>query len=111
MKTVERVYLESLENAMNHIKLPESQVQVNQVTKREYKKLNQLILVAKQSELKSKSNQWVSKEQLEELGLKVKEGQFGTQLFSFKLKDTEDNKKTKTYSYYTVYNSEQLEKA
>ncbi len=111
MKTVERLYVETLENAMNNIKLPKGQTQVNKVSGREYKKLNQLILVAKKAELKAKSSEWVSKDQLEELGLKVKEGQFGAQLFSFKLKDSEDNKKIKTYSYYIVYNMEQLEKA
>lgn len=120
--TVERLYIESLESSMSHIKLPESQVQVNKVTGRNYRRLNQLILVAKQAELKSKSNEWVSKEQLEELGLQVKKGQFGTQLFSFKLKDTEQVRinqetgeitpiKEKVYSYYTVYNMNQLEKA
>lgn len=111
MKTnsVERMYIESLETAMSHIKLPEQQVQVNKLTGRSYKKLNQLILVAKQTELKSKSNEWISKEQLEESGYKIKEGEhFGTQLFSYKLKDSE-NGKVKTYSYYTVYNLEQLE--
>ena len=87
MKTnVERMYLESLENAMGQIKLPESQAQINKVTGRSYKKLNQLILVAKQRELNSKSNEWVSKEQLQELALRVKEGHFGSQLFSYKLK-------------------------
>jgi antirestriction protein ArdC len=120
--SVERLYIESLESSMSHIKLPTSQVQVNKATGRNYRRLNQLILVAKQAELKSKSNEWVSKEQLEELGLQVKKGQFGTQLFSFKLKDTEQVRinqetgettpiKEKVYSYYTVYNFEQLEKA
>ena len=111
MKTnVERMYLESLENAMGQIKLPESQAQINKVTGRSYKKLNQLILVAKQRELNSKSNEWVSKEQLQELALRVKEGHFGSQLFSYKLKDIENsNLKEKVYSYYTVYNLEQLE--
>ena len=111
MKTnVERMYLESLENAMGQIKLPESQAQINKVTGRSYKKLNQLILVAKQRELNSKSNDWVSKEQLQELALRVKEGHFGSQLFSYKLKDIENsNLKEKVYSYYTVYNLEQLE--
>ena len=85
MKTnVERMYLESLENAMGQIKFPEAQTQINKVTGRSYRRLNQLILIAKQRELNSKSNEWVSKEQLEELGLKVKEKEFGTQLFSFR---------------------------
>lgn len=110
--TVERLYIETLENSMNHIQLPASQVQVNHVSKRNYKKVNQLILVARQAELKSKSNEWLSKDQLEEANLKVKENQYGVQLFSFKLKDVENSdKKVKTYSYYTVYNLEQLEKA
>ena len=68
MKTnVERMYLESLENAMGQFKFPEAQTQINKVTGRSYRRLNQLILIAKQRELNSKSNQWVSKEQLEEL--------------------------------------------
>ena len=111
MKTnVERMYLESLEVAMGQIKFPEAQTQINKVTGRSYRRLNQLILIAKQRELNSKSNEWVSKEQLEELGLKVKKDIFGTQLFSYKLKDIENsNLKEKVYSYYTVYNLEQLE--
>jgi antirestriction protein ArdC len=111
MKTnVERMYLESLENAMGQIKFPEAQTQINKFTGRSYRRLNQLILIAKQRELNSKSNEWVSKEQLEELGLKIKEKEFGTQLFSFKLKDKDNsNLKEKVYSYYTVYNLEQLE--
>lgn len=109
--TVERLYIETLENAMNNIQLPASQSQVNAVTKRAYKKVNQLILVARQSEIKSNSNEWLTKEQVSEQGLKIKENEYGVQLFSFKLKDTEDNKKVKTYSYYTVYNMNQLEKA
>ena len=86
MKTnVERMYLESLENAMGQIKFPEAQTQINKVTERSYRRLNQLILIAKQRELNSKSNEWFSKEQLEELGLKVKEKEFGTQLFSIEV--------------------------
>ena len=86
MKTnVERMYLESLENAMGQIKFPEAQTQINKVTERNYRRLNQLILIAKQRELNSKSNEWFSKEQLEELGLKVKEKEFGTQLFSIEV--------------------------
>lgn len=108
MKTVERMYVETLENSMNFIKLPVAQAQVNKITGRNYSKLNQLILVARQKELQSKSNKWVSKDQLEEANLTIKEGEFGTQLFSFKLKDTEAGK-VKTYSYYTVYNVSQLE--
>jgi antirestriction protein ArdC len=110
MKTyVERMYIEALEVAMSHIKLSEQKVQINKITERNYRRLNQLILVAKQTELQSKSNEWISKEQLAESGYKIKEGEhFGTQLFSYKLKDSE-NGKVKTYSYYTVYNLEQLE--
>ena len=86
MKTnVERMYLESLENAMGQIKFLEAQTQINKVTGRSYRRLNQLILIAKQRELNSKSNEWFSKEQLEELGLKVKEKEFGTQLFSIEV--------------------------
>lgn len=118
--TVERMYVESLETAMSNIKLPEGQSQINAVTERKYRKLNQLILVAKQSEMKYKSNAWYSKEQLEESNLQVKKGEWGTQLYSFKLKDSEHVRinsetgetthlKEKVYSYYTVYNSEQLE--
>ncbi len=107
--TVERMYVESLEIAMSNIKLPKGQAQVNKVTGRNYKKLNQLILVAKQTELKSKSNEWVSKEQLEELNLQPKEGKYGTYLYSYRIKENE-GKKEKVYSYYIVYNLEQLEK-
>ena len=86
MKTnVERMYLESLEVAMGQIKFLEAQAQINKVTGRSYRRLNQLILIAKQRELNSKSNEWFSKEQLEELGLKVKEKEFGTQLFSIEV--------------------------
>ena len=47
MKTnVERMYLESLENAMGQIKFPETQAQINKVTGRSYRRLNQLILIA-----------------------------------------------------------------
>lgn len=108
MKNVLELYLESLETAMSSIKLSEQQEQVNHITERKYRKLNQIILVGKQSEMKYKSNRWLSKEQIEEAGLKVKEKEWATQLYTFKLKDVE-NKKVKTYSYYTVYNLEQLE--
>ena len=36
--TVERLYIESLETAMSNIKLAESQVQINAVTERKYRK-------------------------------------------------------------------------
>ena len=86
MKTnVERMYLESLENAMGQFKFPQAQTQKNKGTGRRYRRLNQIILIAKQRELNSKSNEWFSKEQLEELGLKVKEKEFGTQLFSIEV--------------------------
>ena len=112
MKTnVERMYIESLEVAMGQIKFLEAQAQINKGTGRSYRRLNQLILIAKQRELNSKSNEWVSKDQLDEQGLKVKKDIFGTQLFSYKLKDIENsNLKEKVYSYYTVYNLEQLER-
>lgn len=109
MKTVERMYVESLEAAMGSIKLPDSQNQVNVKTGREYKKLNQLILLGKQRELNSKSNQWISKDDLEELGYVVNEGQYGTQLYSYNIKEVE-GQKVKVYSYYTVFNLEQLTK-
>ena len=42
MKTnVERMYLESLENAMGQIKFLEAQTQINKVTGRSYRRLNQ----------------------------------------------------------------------
>lgn len=107
VSSVERMYIESLEATMSQIKLPESQKQVNQKTGREYKKLNQLILVGKQRELNSKSNQWLSKDDLKELNYEVKKDEYGTQLYSYKIKDLDD-KKVKVYSYYTVYNLEQL---
>jgi antirestriction protein ArdC len=106
--SIERMYVESLEVAMSQIKLPDSQAQINAITERKYRKLNQVILVAKQAVMKSKSNSWYSKEQLEESNLQVKKGEWGTQLYSYKLKDSTEGK-IKTYSYYTVYNSEQLE--
>ena len=109
MKNVLEMYLESLETAMSFIKLSDAQEQINSITERKYRKLNQLILVAKQAEMKYQSNKWLSKEQLDEANKQVKKGEWGTQLYSFKLKDSTDNKKVKTYSYYTVYNIEQLE--
>lgn len=109
-KSIERMYVESLESTMNHIKLPEGQKQINKKTDREYKKLNQLILVGKQRELNSKSNEWLSKDDLTEMKLQPKECQFGTQLYSYKIKEAE-GKKEKVYSYYLVYNIEQLEEA
>lgn len=107
--SVERMYVESLEAAMSAIKLPETMTQVNKATGRNYRRLNNLILASKQIEMKYKSNEWLSKDQLSEAGYQIKKDEWGTQLYSYKLKDTE-NGKVKTYSYYMVYNIEQLEK-
>lgn len=111
--TVERIYVEAVENAMVHIKMADSQKQVNAITKREYKKVNQLILVAAN---KFESNEWYTIEQIKESGLTIKEDEKGTQLFSFKIntstKEVEGEsveKKVKNYRYYFVFNKSQLE--
>lgn len=119
--TVERIYLETLEGSIEHIAFPEILNQYNKETGRAYKKLNNLILLAKKSEMDYTSNQWLSATQLKNSDYEVKEGQEPTQLFSFKIKDMDYGhiegttgefipKKEKVYSYYTVYNLDQLQK-
>lgn len=121
--TVERMYVESMEAAMSAIKLPANQAQVNGSTGREYTKLNQLLLVSSQASNKFKSNEWFTQDQIKEAGLSVIKDSKGTMLFSSSIKEDANktytvketgevkNFKIKTYSYYFVFNKEQLEKA
>lgn len=120
--TVERLYVESMETAMSASKLPSTQAQLNGATNREYTKVNQLILVSSQVANKFKSNEWFTQDQIKEAGLSVIKDQKGTMLFSSHIKE-DDNKtyisktgevknfKIKTYSYYFVFNKDQLERA
>lgn len=118
--TVERLYVESMEAAMSAIKLPASQVQVNGSTKRNYTKVNQLILVSALAANKFTSNEWFSAEQAKEAGLSIKKDAQGTMLFSSQIKEDENrtyekdgetkNFKVKSYRYYYVFNKDQLEK-
>lgn len=121
--TVERMYVEAMESAMSSIKLPANQAQINGASGREYTKLNQLILVSSQASNKFQSNEWFTQEQVKEAGLSVIKDSKGTQLFSSNIKEDENKTytdretgevkkfKIKTYSYYFVFNKDQLEKA
>ena len=118
--TVERIYVEAIEEALKAIKLPSNQRQINGVSNREYTKVNQLILVSAQAENQFNQGIWYSKDQLEEAGLTVKKDAQPTMLFSSKIKEDESRTytdkesgeikpfKIKTYRYYYVYNKSQL---
>lgn len=121
--TVERLFVESVESAMSAIQLPASQSQVNKASGRSYTKVNQLLLVSSIAANKFKSNEWLSKEQAEELGFSIKKDAQATMLFSSNIKEDANNTysdketgevkpfKVKTYRYYHVFNLDQLEKA
>lgn len=116
--SVESLYVSSIEEAMNSIKFSADKDQINAVSARAYSKTNQLLLVASQTANKFQSNKWYSQDQLKDSGIIIKNQEKGTMLFSSKI--TEDatrtyekegetkNYKIKKYSYYIVFNEEQL---
>lgn len=118
--TVESLYVSSVEEAIQHITFSAEREQVNAISGRAYTKVNQLLLIASQSANKFSSNKWYSKEQLKDTGIIIKNLQKGVQLFTSKIIDDETrtytdtitgevkNYKIKKYSYYTVFNEEQL---
>ncbi len=120
--TVERLFVESVEAAMSAIQLPKRQVQVNKASGRNYTKVNQLLLVATIAVNKFMSNEWLSKEQAQELGYTIKKGAQATMLFNTNIKEDVNNTyvdkesgevkpfKVKTYRYYHVFNLDQLKK-
>lgn len=118
-KSVEQLYILSIEEAMNSIKFSADKAQVNGSTNREYSKVNQLLLVASQTAGKFNSNKWYSAEQIKEAGLSIKKDEKGTMLFNSSIKEDESrtyvkegetkNFKIKKYSYYYVFNENQLE--
>ncbi len=118
-KSVEQLYVLSIEEAMNSIKFSADKAQVNGSTNREYSKVNQLLLVASQTAGKFNSNKWYSAEQIKEAGLSIKKDEKGTMLFNSSIKEDESrtyvkegetkNFKIKKYSYYYVFNENQLE--
>lgn len=118
-KTVEQLYVLSIEEAMLSIKFSADKAQVNGSTNREYSKVNQLLLVASQTAGKFQSNKWFSVEQVKEAGLSIKKDEKGTMLFNSSIKEDESrtyvkegetkNFKIKKYSYYYVFNENQLE--
>lgn len=121
--TVERMYVESMEAAMLGINVSKAQEQVNGSTGRHYTKVNQLLLVSGRKENKFKSNEWFTQEQIKEAGLSIIKDSKGTMLFSSSIKEDENKTytdkntgeikkfKIKSYSYYYVFNKDQLEKA
>lgn len=121
--TVERMYVESMEAAMLGINVSKAQEQVNGSTGRHYTKVNQLLLVSSRKENKFKSNEWFTQEQIKEAGLSIIKDSKGTMLFSSSIKEDENKTytdkntgeikkfKIKSYSYYYVFNKDQLEKA
>lgn len=119
-KSVEQLYVLSIEEAMLSIKFSADKAQVNGSTNREYTKVNQLILVGAQTANKFTSNKWFSMEQIKEAGLSIKKDEKGTMLFNSSIKEDETrtyekdgetkNFKIKKYSYYYVFNENQLEK-
>lgn len=118
-KTVEQLYVLSIEEAMLSIKFSADKAQINGSTNREYSKVNQLLLVASQTAGKFQSNKWFSVEQVKEAGLSIKKDEKGTMLFNSSIKEDESrtyvkegetkNFKIKKYSYYYVFNENQLE--
>lgn len=118
-KSVEQLYVSSIEEAMNSIKFSADKAQVNGSTNREYSKVNQLLLVASQTANKFQSNKWYSMEQIKEAELSIKKDEKGTMLFNSSIKEDESrtyvkegetkNFKIKKYSYYYVFNENQLE--
>jgi len=119
-KSVEQLYVLSIEEAMASIKFSADKSQINGSTNREYTKVNQLILVGSQTANKFTSNKWFSIEQIKEAGLSIKKDEKGTMLFNSSIKEDESrtyikegetkNFKIKKYSYYYVFNENQLEK-
>jgi antirestriction protein ArdC len=119
-KSVEQLYVLSIEEAMASIKFSADKAQINGSTNREYSKVNQLILVGSQTAGKFTSNKWFSVEQIKEAGLSIKKDEKGTMLFNSSIKEDESrtyvkegetkNFKIKKYSYYYVFNENQLEK-
>lgn len=119
-KSVEQLYVLSIEEAMLSIKFSADKTQINGATSREYSKVNQLILVGSQTANKFQSNKWFSVEQIKEAGLSIKKDEKGTMLFNSSIKEDESrtyvkegetkNFKIKKYSYYYVFNENQLEK-
>lgn len=118
-KSVEQLYVSSIEEAMNSIKFSADKNQINAVSARAYSKVNQLLLVASQTAGKFQSNKWFSVEQVKEAGLSIKKDEKGTMLFNSSIKEDESrtyqkegetkNFKIKKYSYYYVFNENQLE--
>lgn len=118
-KSVEQLYVLSIEEAMLSIKFSADKAQVNGSTNREYSKVNQLLLVASQTANKFQSNKWYSSEQIKEAELSIKKDEKGTMLFNSSIKEDESrtyqkdgetkNFKIKKYSYYYVFNENQLE--
>ena len=117
--SVESLYVSSIEEAMNSIKFSADKDQINAVSARAYSKVNQLLLVASQTAGKFNSNKWYSAEQIKEAGLSIKKDEKGTMLFNSSIKEDESrtyvkegetkNFKIKKYSYYYVFNENQLE--
>ena len=118
-KSVEQLYISSIEEAMLSIKFSADKAQINGSTNREYSKVNQLLLVASQTANKFQSNKWYSIEQIKEAELSIKKDEKGTMLFNSSIKEDESrtyqkegetkNFKIKKYSYYYVFNENQLE--
>ena len=119
--TVEALYVSSIESAMANINFSKEKAQVNYVSKREYSKVNLLILISAQTAGAFKSNEWMTVEQVKEAGMVIKKEEKGVMLFGSTIKDDESRTyekngetkpfKVKKYNYYYVFNLEQLEKA
>ena len=119
--TVEALYVSAIESAMANIKFSAEKAQVNHVSKREYSKVNLLILISAQTAGAFKSNEWLTVEQVKEAGMTIRKDEKGVMLFGSTIKDDETRTyekdgetkpfKVKKYNYYYVFNLEQLEKA
>ena len=118
-RTVEQLFVSSIESAMANINFSAEKVQINHVSKREYTKVNQLILVSAQTVGAFKSNEWLTVEQVKDAGMTIRKDEKGVMLFGSTIKDDETRTyekdgetkpfKIKKYNYYYVFNLEQLE--
>lgn len=118
--TVEALYVSTIESAMANITFSKEKAQVNHVSKREYSKVNLLILISAQTAGAFKSNEWLTVEQVKEAGMTIRKDEKGVMLFGSTIKDDETRTyekdgetkpfKVKKYNYYYVFNLDQLEK-
>ena len=84
--------------------------QINGASKREYQGFNRINLYLVKKERGFESNEWLTHDQAQKEGLKVKEGEHGTPVFNHKLIE-QDGAKKKVLRYYLVFNRDQLEAA